>query len=261
MRCFLLLLFVCVILSAQEIGELSTERPGFTTPSGMVGFGVLQLEEGNTFESAHDGGSRLGTFSLPQALVRFGLSDALELRFSTNGYEWQYQAARSTVSGPNDYVLGAKMRVVKQGTVRPEVSVVGGLSLPAAGSVVTSSGHDPLFTLATYKDLPDKFSLAASANMASVSDPQGRYFASGESVWGARSIRAGVSVFAETFRTTIDRVEGSRVAVDAGFFRGLSRNTQIDVSAGHTVAAGQRPAWFLTLGCVFRAPRLLALIH
>jgi hypothetical protein len=259
MRCFYFLLLVCMLAPAQEMGELSTDRPGFTTPSGLVGLGVLQLEQGYTFESARDEGSRLGTVSGPEALVRFGLADWLEVRFSAGGYAWRGEECagiHTSISGPNDYGWGAKVRVLKQGVARPEVSILGGVSLPALGSPFTSSGHDPSFTLAAYKDLPGKFSLAANANAGSVTDPRGRFLSSGESLWGARTIGHGVSVFGEAFRTTIDRVQGTEVAVDGGVFRGLGKHAQIDFSSGHTVA-GVRPSWFATVGCVFRAPRAL----
>jgi hypothetical protein len=256
---WLYLLLTCTGVFAQELGELSTDRPGFTSPSGVVGLGVLQLEQGYTFESAREDGTKLTTFSGPQALVRFGLADAVELRFSTNGYGWQTQqlgAERNGVSGPNDYAVGAKFRVLRQGATRPEVSVIGGLSLPARGSAFTSSGHDPSFTLAASKDLPNKFSLAANANMASITDSRGRIFGSGESLWASRSVGSGVSVFAEAFHTTIGRLEGSEVATDLGMFRGIGRHVQMDVEAGHTIS-GARPSWFASVGCVLRNPRAL----
>jgi hypothetical protein len=256
---FVCLVLACTSVSAQELGELSTERPGFTATSGMVGLGVLQLEQGYTFESALESGSKLATFSGPQAVLRFGIAAALELRFSTDGYEWQTQrfgVERSALAGPSDYVLGVKYRVMAQGAARPEVSVTGGLSLPARGSPFTTSSHDPSFTLAAYKDLPDGFSLAANANMASVTDASGRLFSSGQSIWAARALGDGVSMFGEAFHTTVGRLEGSATALDAGLFRGLGKHAQIDVSAGHTVA-GERPSWFLTMGCVFRVPRAM----
>ena len=246
-------------MSAQELGELSTERPGFTATSGLVGTGVLQLEQGYSFESAREDASKLATFSGPQAVVRFGIGAALELRFSTDGYAWQTQELgpmRNEISGSSDYVVGAKLRVLSQGASRPEVSITGGVSLPTRGSPFTSYGHDPSFTLAAYKDLPNKFSLAANANMASISDANGRFFSSGQSLWAARNVGAGLSVFIEAFHTTVGRIEGSEVAADAGVFRGLGRHAQFDLSAGHTVA-GARPAWFVTVGLVLRVPRML----
>jgi hypothetical protein len=257
MRCFFSVLLVCACVSAQEMGELSTERPGFTATSGAAGLGVLQMEQGYTYESARDDGSKLATFSGPQALLRFGITDALELRFSTEGYAWEteeFAGSRSSVSGPNDYTLGAKWRFLKQGAARPEVSITGGVSLPASGSAFTTSSHDPAFTLAAYKDLPAKFSVAANANLASLTDPSGRYLSSGESLWGARSIGRGVSIFGETFRSTIDRLQGNTAVVDGGLFRAVGRHAQFDVSMGHTIS-GERPSWFVTMGCVFRAPR------
>ncbi len=254
--CFLL---AYSTLSAQELGDLSTERPGFTATSGAVGLGVLQLEQGYVFESALENESKVTTFSGPQALLRFGITDQLELRFSTNGYGWQTQehgGQRHSLSGLNDYSVGAKFRALKQGVVRPEVSVTGEVSLPAKGSPFTSSGHDPAFTLAAYKDLPRKFSVAMNANIASVTTVSGRIFSSGETLWAARILGGGVSVFGEAFHTTIGAPEGSLVAMDGGFFRGLGKHAQIDVSAGHTVT-GQRPSFFASLGCVLRVPREL----
>ncbi len=253
--CFL----VCAGLPAQELGELATERPGFTSTSSAVGLGVLQLEQGFNFASGWGDGTRLTTFSGPQALVRFGVTAALEFRFSTSGYTWQTEQAgdrRSALSGGNDYVWGAKLRVLKQGVIRPEVSVTGGVSIPARGSPFTSSAHDPSFTLAAYKDLPAKFSIAANANFASVSDAQGRFASSGQSLWAARTIGAGVSIYAEAFHTTIGRLEGNEIALDAGLYRGLGKHVQIDLGAGHTIA-GSRPSWIASAGCVFRVPHAL----
>jgi hypothetical protein len=71
----------------------------------------------------------------------------------------------------------------------------------------------------------------------------------------ARNFGGGVSLFGEAFHTTIDRVDGSLVALDGGMFRGLGKHAQLDFSAGHTVS-GERPSWFLTAGCVLRVPRV-----
>jgi hypothetical protein len=73
---------------------------------------------------------------------------------------------------------------------------------------------------------------------------------------GIHKMRAGVSIFAETFHTTVGRLEGSEVVTDLGTFRGLGRHAQIDLEAGHTVA-GERPSWFASVGLVLRDPRTL----
>jgi len=258
MRWFWRLLLVCPLASAQEMGDLSTERPGFTATSGAAGRGVLQLEQGYTFTSSVDGGMRTYLFAGPQAVLRFGLTDTFELRFTTSGYSLEteeFGAGRSVLSGANDFALGAKLRVVKQSVRRPEVAVTASISLPAHGSPFSTSGHDPAFVLAAYKDLPQKFSVAANYNVASVTDPRGRFFSSAQSLWGGRSVGRGFSLFGETFHTSLDRA-GSEVAVDGGFFRGLGKHAQIDLAAGHTLA-GERPSWFAVAGIVLRVPRPL----
>jgi hypothetical protein len=254
------LLFICIGLRAQDLGDLSAERPGFTTSGGVVGFRVLQMENGSTLESARQGATKLRTFSAPSAVDRLGITKTLELRFSTDGYSWQSLrsgAARSSVSGSNDFVVGAKLRIVAQGKKHPDVSITGGLSLPARGSAFTSSGHDPSFTLAAYKDLTNKISVAGNANFASVTDAAGRIFSAGQSLWAERNM-GGVSLFADVFHTTIGRLEGSEVAMDCGIFRGLGKNAQVDLGIGHTLE-GARPAWFITMGFVFRDPHGLSI--
>jgi hypothetical protein len=250
-------LFWCTGLAAQELGVLSTERPGYAATSGAVGLGVLQLEQGYTLESAREPTRKVTTYSGPQALVRFGVSDALELRFATNGYAWRSEVTevgQRAVSGPNDFVVGAKFRIVTQGTARPEFSITGGLSVPARGSFFSTAGYDPSFTLAAYKDLRSNFSLSANLNMASITDSRGRFYSAGQSLSAGRGFRV-VSIFAEAFHTTRGR-EGSQTTVDGGAFRGLGKHAQIDVCVGHTIAAPW-PAQFISLGLVLRNPRAL----
>ena len=67
-----------------------------------------------------------------------------------------------------------------------------------------------------------------------------------------------MSIYTEAFHTTIGRLEGSEVALDAGLYRGLGKHVQIDLGAGHTFA-GPRPSWFASAGCVFRAPHAQAI--
>jgi hypothetical protein len=247
-------------LLADGLPDLSAERPGFTTPSAPVGLGILQLEQGYTYEWARLGGAKLGTLSGPQAVVRFGLTKSLEVRFASNGYEWQtsrMQGQRTSVSGGSDYVVGAKLRVLKQseGGFRPEISVIGSITLPAKGSPYTSSAHDPYVTLAADKDLPKSFSVIANANFASVSDVQGRIYSSGEGLWLTRSMKP-VSFFAEVFHTTVGRGLGSEVVADLGCYKGLGKHMQVDFEAGHSVA-GERPSMYASVGLVIRAPKAL----
>jgi hypothetical protein len=215
------------------------------------------LEQGYTLESAREQARKMTTFSGPQALVRFGISDALELRFATNGYAWRSEVTevgQRAVSGPNDFVVGAKFRIVTQAAARPEFSITGGLSVPARGSFFTTAGYDPSFTLAAYKDLPNNFSLAANLNMASITDSRGRFYSAGQSLSAARSLGV-LSVFAEAFHATPGR-EGSQTTLDTGAFRALGKHAQIDVCIGHTIAAPW-PAQFISIGLVLRGPRAL----
>ncbi len=248
--------------AADGLGDMNAERPGFTTASAPVGLGVLQLEQGFTYEWARlEGagfGTRFGTISVPQDVLRFGITSGLELRFSTVGYSIQSVksvAGSGRVWGPNDYIFGAKARLLKQHDIMPEISVIGGLSFPFQRSAFTSAGHDPSFTIAATKDLPRKLSVIANVDLASLSDTRGRIFSSSETLWLTRSMRHA-SPFGEVFHTTIGRGLGSEVVAAAGFYRMFGKHVQIDAEAGHTFT-GVRPSLYASLGLVIRVPEPL----
>ena len=238
-----------------ELGGLLPDRPGFTTPTSVVGPGVLQFESGYVLESAREDGVRVRIFSGFQTLARFGLSRRLEVRLSTNGYCWRAEPNRD-LRDPGDSGISAKFRLMDQRRVWPELAVVGGMSMPVRGSAFTTGGRDPAFTLALYKDLPRKFNITGNINAASVTDAGGRYHASGASVSVGYPLWKGISGYGELYRTTICRGAGSASVTDAGFSRTLGNNYQIDIEAGHTVA-GVRPSWFAGIGLVIRAPHRL----
>lgn len=257
---YFLLLYVCTNAFGQENLGLQPDRPGFTSPSGVVGMGILQLENGYTFESARPSGTQgEKTVSGPQTLLRFGLTDRLEIRYATNGYSWQsLRAGGGNISnaGASDSMIGGKLKFLQQSALLPEMSFTGGVSVPTRGSAFTSSGYDPQFSLAAVKDLPRGFIVAANGSFGWITDTLGRFSSRAESVWVSH--RAGpVTVWAEAFHTAISRTEGYATAIDGGIFKEIGRNIQVDAGAGHTVS-GSRPAWFATIGFVFRDPyRLL----
>ena len=151
--------------------------------------------------------------------------------------------------------MGEKRGQGSERLLRPEISVISTLSLPARGSAFTTNGHDPSFTVAADKDLPYKFSLIANTYFAAVTDPRGRNYESGESFWLTRTMRHA-SPFVEVFHTTIARGLGSEVVADMGFYRSIGKHAQIDIEAGHTVA-GDRPSTYASVGLVIRAPQAL----
>ena len=238
----------------HELSDLLADRPGFTTPSGVVDPGALQFESGYAFESANESGARMRTHYGFQTTVKFGLTRRLEVRFSNSGYCWK--TGPYNVHGPSDNTFGVKFKLMEQQRLWPEISLIGGLSMPVRGSAFTSGGHDPAFTLSVSKDLARKFSVGGNINAASVTDPSGRYYASGASITAAHPLRKGVSGYAEIYRTSIGRGGDTASVTDAGLYRNIGRNCQIDIEAGHTVS-GVRPSWFAGVGFVIRAPHRL----
>src|SRR5215203_773715 len=76
-----LLLWIPVFLGAQE-ASIAADRPGLADGSSTVSRGVVQLETGVTGEGGDE-----ELFTLP-TLVRYGITDRLELRIASDVVGW-----------------------------------------------------------------------------------------------------------------------------------------------------------------------------
>lgn len=86
MRClFVLICFACprfgFVSLAQEVGVIETDRDSFTPATTTVGSNRIIFEAGYSFI---DNIGAKDTHSLPEVILRYGVSDWLELRFGTN---------------------------------------------------------------------------------------------------------------------------------------------------------------------------------
>jgi hypothetical protein len=85
MKCsisFTAFVFVLLIgnLKAQEVSDISTDRPDLTKSPSIVPKGCFQLELGFDYESNYG----IITYYYPQSLLRYGISENFELRLIAN---------------------------------------------------------------------------------------------------------------------------------------------------------------------------------
>ena len=81
------LLLLAIPATAEDPPELITDRPDQTESPNTVPLGFYQLELGATFNVNEIGSFRNETLSVPETLLRIGLSDRLELRLGWSGVQ------------------------------------------------------------------------------------------------------------------------------------------------------------------------------
>ncbi len=248
--------FVLVLLSlssatafAQQAREpeLSTDRPGFTEPSRIVSRGYLQYEVGLTYEHAGDA----STVSVPETLVRVGVSRRIELRFATDGLISE-GAGGARTSGAADVELGAKVKLLDQERAGLDVAVLPILSLPTGSEAFSSGAVDPTVKFSWERTLPAGFALGGNYNVASVSDGAGRFTQQALSVSLGHEVPAGFSGYVEVYGLTpMDRNGDAGWMIDLGVSRLVGTRMQWDIEGGRGMTAAASD-WFIGFGFAIR---------
>ena len=165
---------------------LITDRPDFTESAFVVGRGTVQLEGGATYG---DFGDETAT-TLPELLVRWGITRTVELRVLTPTYLW-IDAPGGSDSGFLSSALGAKIALSDgQGEGfwgRTGAALIVATTVPTGSSSVASSAWQPTATLSAAWDLSENVSLGANLGWARPEE-EGRRF---NTFYG--SLAAGVS--------------------------------------------------------------------
>jgi|CXWL01.1.fsa_nt_gi hypothetical protein len=139
-------------IAAQARAPIETDRPDFTESSATVPKGRWQLETGYTVQRAQ------GTsHSLPESLLRAGVSSRVELRLSQN------LSATGGALSFEDVTIGTKLSLGGQRGARPELALLLQSTLPTGGSRVTASTMLPSAVLLAGWELGGRWSLGGSA--------------------------------------------------------------------------------------------------
>ena len=115
--------------------DMVTDRPDQTESAAVVPRGLLQVETGYLF--ARDGD--VDGYAVPGTLFRIGLGGRLELRIGHVGI-----VGGAGRHGAGDSELGAKINLIARADGwRPELALLGGLSLPTGDHGFSSEVSTP----------------------------------------------------------------------------------------------------------------------
>ena len=145
------------VASAQS-PDLVTDRPDQTESATVVPRGLMQVETGYLF--ARDGD--VDGYEVPGTLFRIGLSGWTELRIGHAG-----MVGGEGSHGAGDSELGAKVNLIGRADGwRPELAILGGLSLPTGDDGFSSDSVDPSFLVLFAHELSPRLSLGYNVGAA-----------------------------------------------------------------------------------------------
>ncbi len=129
---------------------INTDRPDFTDATYSVGKGVTIIESGYTFRSVRDHEAKVNQTrrSIPEVLVRYGLTDEFELRMKWNGYAMSdiHDGAtgfRQQIFGGDDLYLAFKYEMKQQAGWSPMLTLLSGSTVPTGTNGVSSNAMQP----------------------------------------------------------------------------------------------------------------------
>lgn len=134
------------------INLINTDRSDFTDTPVSAGRGVTILETGFTFARTLSPESNVEIRTLPEALIRVGITDEFELRAKSIGYTVIDQTDRKsgltgTTFGMSDLDLGFKYEIFQQKEWIPLTTLVTGMLLPAGTNSISGNSVQPHFNL------------------------------------------------------------------------------------------------------------------
>jgi hypothetical protein len=203
-------------VAAQSGEPIDTDRPSFSASPFVVTPGVWQIETGYQYTKIGSGSSFQ---TLPQALLRFGLNDEIELRLTLPGLAWMDSIGGSD-NGLTDSGFGVKIQLMDD-TASTPVAFLAGVSLPTGDDGFTSDSFDPMIGAA--------WSHSRIFGTATITRSDGDYtFENGVGI--GFTLANASSVFAE-WQATFPEDGGSLQRLNGGWRWSPQNNMQWDINA------------------------------
>lgn len=226
-----------VALPAQADDTINADRPDFADSSSTVGKGRFQVEMGVAGERRRDAQSSEHNSSTP-LLLRYGVSEDLELRLDTDGRSVSrsddlLSHTRQRSSGYADVSPGLKWHVQDQRGALPAIGVLVHVDIDSGSPALRGKGKRPMLRLATEWDLPGDMSLGLMHGLVADRNDEGRHF--GAAMFGAvldKEWTARWRSFVELAAPRIARARngGNVLTADVGSVYLLTPNCQVDVA-------------------------------
>ena len=242
--CTLLCLLYCNISMAQQLEPITADRPDQTESPFTVPKRYIQAEIGCSYENTR---SHSSSILIPTTLIKYGLTNRLELRLITELE--QAKDVSKTYTGINPVKIGFKTTLIDEKGWIPTIAFLGHLYLaPVASKQNQLDFYAPAFRLSFEHTLSSKISLGY--NMGAewdgfTADPVFLY-----TLTTGYAISEKLGSFIELYGF-MPQHDISDHHIDGGLTYLLNNNMMLDVSGGASIDSHSH-SYFLSLGFSFR---------
>ena len=242
---------------ADSTDLINPDRPGIADGSRVIGSGQLQLEIGVQEERRRDSGVRTTTTFVP-LLIRFGVSERLEVRIETNSLTSTSTtgagASGARVTGYSPASVGAKRSLFdSEGENRLSLGLIARLFPPTGSSDFRSDRYTGDLRLAADWDFAPRLSLNPNLGIARLDSQTGAFGAALGALTLTYSPTDRINPFVDAGAQAPEVPHGATaVIIDAGLAYIIGRDVQLDVSAGRGVHGSTPPRPFIAFGLGLR---------
>lgn len=224
------------VQAAEAESAIATDRPDFVESSVVVGRGVFQLETSLAYERDRRGGGDVKSWTTP-TLLRFGITDTLELRLETDAFTSQRSITNgqgANVAGFADVSLGVKWHIGDEAeSGRPSTALLFHVDIDSGSAEFRRNGLAPSVRGVAEWSLSGGFSLGAMAGVVWDRAENSENFQSGIlAVTVGKTFTDHLRGFVELAGRSLAKQQygGNTVTFDAGLAYALDRDTQWDVA-------------------------------
>ena len=194
---------------------LVTDRPDFTESSSVVPRCRLQIETGYTYLHDESAGVSVDEHVLPEMLLRYGLTDCLELRVVWVGFVSSTERDRLTgltdqTDGGTGLDIGIKRQFTDQDGWLPESGVIVGITAPVGDPEVGTTQLGASAVGLYSWQINDRLSVAGNTGCFFASPGGDYYNLFTQSVSAAVSLTDRLGMYHEWFVLAFDGAEDSR---------------------------------------------------
>ena len=241
------------IFAQSSAPPLSTDRPDLTEAPDVIPLHFFQLETGIVLEKDKpESYVAVNSYSFATTLLRYGLTDGIELRLSGAFLREDIQdlKVRSSETGLADIGIGAKFHLLEENGIVPQAGVITVIDIPVGDKFFTEDEIIPGVIFAAEHSFTEWAAL--SYNLGARYRKDQKSFYSYSLALGIQPLKK-IGIYVEIFGF-IKKTSTPVHAFDLGMTYLVLSNLQLDTSYGVAISDIAADSFF-NFGLSWRLPR------
>jgi hypothetical protein len=210
------------------MAQIVTDRPDQTESSLTVPSGAFQMESGITASFQND--SRV--LSVPNFLVRYGLSEKIELRLFNQVLDFRPTSNSNRFQFIDDLQFGTKIQLMDKEESNTSIAILSHLILPTGDEFFGISKVGTMTRLCVSHKLTESIGLAYNVGYQNFATPNGDLI---YSLSLSKSVNSKFGFYVEPYGLMVE-LEEFTLAFDTGITYQPSPNIQWDFTYGNGIS-------------------------